>query len=234
MAIGGFNGASRLSDFRNITGLGVGLNLPPFSLACWVYLPVGFPKTDTYMFGLGSSATARSVSLYYRQADQEFVILHYNGTSGVFRPVTINGVTEGKWTALVGCLGQDPPGGITAGWVNLKKLYSSEDGSIRTQTTTANMNSTSLNRLSIGSSPGSSPVLGPTGMMIAECAIWNEVLSNDEILAYADGIKPNLIKPSSLQIYIPGIRNIDQDVTGVAVLTKVGAVTSVEHIRRYG
>lgn len=234
MAIGGFNGSSRISDFRNISGLGVGISLPPFSFACWLYLPVGFPKTDTHFFGLGQSSTTRSVGVFYRQTDQDFVLLHFNGTSGVFRPVTIGGVTEGKWTALVGCLGQDPPNGITAGWVNYKKLYSSEDGTIRTNTVLANMSSANFSRLSIGSSPGPTPIVGPTGMMVAECAVWNEVLNDDEILAYAKGIKPSQIKPNNLKIYIPGIRNIDQDIAGDIVLTKVGDVQAVKHIRRYG
>lgn len=234
MAIAGFDGASTIRDTRNVSGLDVGLQQPPFSFACWMYL-TSYSATIDFT-GLGINTNTRSTGIHYRLANDELSCLHWNGTASVFTPLTVNGLTANKWIACVISLGQDPAGGITAGWVNSKKIYSTNDGTIRKTTTTENMANATMNRFSIGGSPHSTTPtnVGPTGMLIAEVAVWNSLLEDNEILAYGKGIKPSQIKPENLQIYFPGIRNIQNEIVNNLPTTLTGNLTAGDHTRRYG
>lgn len=87
---------------------------------------------------------------------------------------------------------------------------------------------------------------------IYEVAIWQVVLSDDEIAALAKGFRPSLIRPSKLRLYVPGIRGGPSGVyaspygpqpvcalstaSPAARLKTQGdsSVTTIEHIRRIG
>jgi hypothetical protein len=67
---------------------------------------------------------------------------------------------------------------------------------------------------------------------LSDLAIWNESLTDDEIVGLSKGFKPFRVRPQSLQLYIPLIRNI-QDVRGVVSLTSFNGPTPISHPRMY-
>ena len=66
---------------------------------------------------------------------------------------------------------------------------------------------------------------------ISEAAIWNAVLTDDEIVSLAKGFKPARIRPQSLVFYAPLLRNL-QDLKGLALTNNNGA-TVADHPRVY-
>jgi hypothetical protein len=69
-----------------------------------------------------------------------------------------------------------------------------------------------------------------TNGRIAEAAIWNEALNDDEIAALANGFRPSLIRPNKLVFYVPLVREV-LDVRSALSLTTSGAVVA-DHTRR--
>jgi hypothetical protein len=69
-----------------------------------------------------------------------------------------------------------------------------------------------------------------TNGRIAEAAIWNIDLTDDEIAALAEGFRPSLIRPSALVFYAPLVREI-ADYRGGLTVTSSGPVVA-EHTRR--
>lgn len=66
---------------------------------------------------------------------------------------------------------------------------------------------------------------------IAEAAIWNAALSDDELVALAKGYSPLFIRPQNLVFYVPLIRNNDEDIIGGLSLTAEGAPGIATHSR---
>ena len=66
---------------------------------------------------------------------------------------------------------------------------------------------------------------------IAEAGIWNVVLDTAEIVALADGYSPLLIRPGSLALYVPLVRDNDEDIVGGLSLTASGSPTIAAHPR---
>jgi hypothetical protein len=60
---------------------------------------------------------------------------------------------------------------------------------------------------------------------IAECAIWNVALSDEEVLVLAKGYSPLLVRPQSLVFYAPLVRGL-LDVRRGATLSATGAAVS--------
>jgi hypothetical protein len=70
-----------------------------------------------------------------------------------------------------------------------------------------------------------------TNGKIAEVAIWNAVLTADEVMSLAKGVKPTSIRPQSLFAYVPLVRDVIEYKTG---MTLANNATSPEvHTRRY-
>jgi len=77
---------------------------------------------------------------------------------------------------------------------------------------------------------------------MAEAAIWNAVLTTDEIVALSKGAKPNTVRPESLMFYSPLVRGSDSSVpdeTGNAPLFAYNFAINftpsyTDHTRRYG
>lgn len=84
----------------------------------------------------------------------------------------------------------------------------------------------SLDRMSVGVERGSAPGAPLVGR-IAEAAIWNAALDDDEVAALGKGFSPRLIRPSALVAYLPLIRDfIDVKGAGFSV---TGSLTVADH-----
>jgi hypothetical protein len=67
---------------------------------------------------------------------------------------------------------------------------------------------------------------------IAEAAIWNIALTNDEVLSLSKGFAPYLIRPMNLRFYNRCLQR-SQDLSGGRTLTEVN-ITNFDHPRIYG
>jgi hypothetical protein len=67
---------------------------------------------------------------------------------------------------------------------------------------------------------------------VAVAGIWNEALTDDEVLSLSKGFAPSLIRPSNLKFYNRCIQK-SQDLYGGRALTEVN-ITKTDHPRIYG
>lgn len=67
--------------------------------------------------------------------------------------------------------------------------------------------------------------------LLAEWGMWNVALSQAEIQALAKGVSPLFIRPQNLLMYIPLIRDNDNDLVGGLNFSALGVPTIAEHPR---
>ena len=99
-------------------------------------------------------------------------------------------------------------------------------------TGTTNVTPTGIDEIMLGATWTGGVRGAFTNGRIAEAAIWNVGLNDDEIASLADGFRPSLIRPSSLVFYAPLVREI-ADYRGGISLTVSGALVAA-HTRRIG
>ena len=68
--------------------------------------------------------------------------------------------------------------------------------------------------------------------LVAECALWNDALTDDEVTSLARGFKPFRVRPQNLQFYAPIVREL-QDLRGALTITNNNAATVADHPRVY-
>jgi hypothetical protein len=68
-----------------------------------------------------------------------------------------------------------------------------------------------IDRTAIGGQRRDDTPTDGTDGSIAEAAIWNVALSDEEVAVLATGIRPILVRPQSLVMYVPLIRDNDED-----------------------
>jgi hypothetical protein len=68
--------------------------------------------------------------------------------------------------------------------------------------------------------------------LMAEVAMWNAALTDDEVTSLARGFKPSRVRPQSLQFYAPIVRNI-QDLRQAVAITNQNTATVADHPRVY-
>lgn len=105
-----------------------------------------------------------------------------------------------------------------------------------TATNTENKNPTSLNKLLIGCGTdgnGGGPTFANyTDGKIAEVAVWNVDLSDDEMISLSKGMRASRIRPQSLIFYAPLVRSII-DTKGGLTITNNNSATVADHPRIY-
>lgn len=70
---------------------------------------------------------------------------------------------------------------------------------------------------------------------VAELGIWNIALSTDDITSLYTGQKPTMIRPDSLKVYVPLVRDIlDNKEATSSITSTITDTTVVDHVRRYG
>jgi hypothetical protein len=68
--------------------------------------------------------------------------------------------------------------------------------------------------------------------LLAEAAIWDVVLTDDEAASLAQGFKPSRVRPQSLQFYAPIVREL-RDLRGGLTITNNNTATVADHPRVY-
>ena len=86
----------------------------------------------------------------------------------------------------------------------------------------------SFDTVRIGITADSTP-FGPWSGYIAEAGIWNVALTDADALVLAAGYRPTFVKPESLQLYVPLVRDNDEDLIGGLSLSANGTPTIADH-----
>jgi hypothetical protein len=152
------------------------------------------------------------------------VITMQVGGSGTFATVsTTNTVTAGTWHHVAGSWN------TTANQPQQVWIDGVKSGPTASNRTPVAGN---LNRTLLGSTYVSSALTQYLNGRIAEAAIWDVVLSDAEVSSLAKGFRSDLIRPASLKLYLPLIREV-QDVRAGLSFTN-NATAAAAHVRRIG
>jgi hypothetical protein len=97
----------------------------------------------------------------------------------------------------------------------------------------SSINQIVLNQYRGGGDPTGSGVLNGS---MAEAAVWNAALTDDEVLALSRGYSPRLVRPASLVAYWPlvGRYSPEIDLRGGFPLTIAGTMATADHCRVFG
>lgn len=145
----------------------------PVTLACWAY-PYKMDSSSVYLLCGGS------ISLALSMWNHELFF-------GIYTTETFGGsVTDGAWNHCAGTF----DGATIKAWLNGSTVASTAS----TENPPANAG------FIIGSGwSGGLPFNG----VLSDVAVWNLVLSPDEITALARGVSPMRIRPGALVVYVP-------------------------------
>jgi hypothetical protein len=99
-------------------------------------------------------------------------------------------------------------------------------------TETTSRTPTGIDRTSVGAAVAS-VVSNPVDAAgsVAEAAIWDVALSDDEIASLAKGLSPLVVRPQSLRAYLPLVRDL-VDARGNAFAV-TGSLAAADHTRTY-
>lgn len=211
-----FNGSSQSLQTAStpITGT-------PLTLSAWVN--VDSSKFHT-VFGIGSGVPGNFSSFRIRvNADYKVVAIHANSTASASDGATTTGtVTAGSWNHVLATFTSNTSRAV---YLNGTK----------TNGGTTSVTASGLGIIEIGY------ITGPIGTgdlqymdgKMAELAVWDSVLTDDEILSLARGFTPDQIRPQSLQFYAPLVRDL-QDRRGGRTITNNNGATVAVHPRIIG
>lgn len=152
------------------------------------------------------------------------VITMQVGGSGSFASLsTTNTVTAGTWHHVAGSW-NTTTGQPQQVWIDGVK--SGPTSSSRTPV------AGNLTRTLLGSTYVSSSLTQYLDGRIAEAGIWSVVLTDAEVTSLYRGFKPSAVRPASLSLYLPLVREV-QDVRAGLSFTN-NATAAAAHVRRIG
>jgi hypothetical protein len=194
---------------------------------------IGFPHTIACWFNTDSNTT-----------NQTLLTLNNGSVSQALSPssslrLVSTGVTRAVSSSTTGntlVTGSTPY--TTNTWQHIAATFAATNsrshyfqGLLENSNTTDNRNSTPAWVIIGSGGNGTYSPLQYTNGRIAEVGVWNAVLTADEILSLARGVKPSLIRPQSLYTYIPLVRDVADYRNGVSITNNATAVAV--HTRRY-
>jgi hypothetical protein len=194
------------------------LTAAPLTMACWFR-----PVNTTTNFSLMSLSVDTG-------ATDRFVLQAAGAVTGdpVRLQITQGGTTSNAATSSSGFTANTwyHAAGVFTSSTSRKAYISGVGGTADT----TNLTPSGVNRTGIGYhiTSGSRTVF--TNGRIAEAAIWDVALDDAEIAALAKGFRPSLIRPASLRLYVPLVREVADYSRGVALTTSGPLVA--DHTRR--
>ena len=126
-------------------------------------------------------------------------------------------ITDTNWHSVVG--------EISA--ANARQVWLDNGGN---GTNATSLTPGTLTKTSIGAHDNGGTLSGNIAHELADIAVWSGTLTNEERAALASGVSPALIRPDILEIYVPLIRELNDQRGGTFSLT--GATVS-DHPRVY-
>ena len=189
----------------------------PVTMACWFY--VSSTTANRTLMDLGSTSGAHGQLLSVNSSGQ------INWESR-----TANSASNVQTTATYSANTWHHACGMGAG-TNDRRVFL-DGGNKVTEGVLSRIFNAGIDRTLIGRRLRTNVASAPLTGRIAECAIWNVALSDDEVASLGEGYRADLIRPESLVLYAPLIREVI-DTVGANTLTTVGGTpTVIEHPRR--
>lgn len=204
-----FNGTNQwLSGTPPVTAV-------PLTMACW--FNVDTVTADYTLFGISNSGTNTDgffLTAFGTLASDPIGASAASSASFSTATTSFPGFSANTWTHACGT------------FASTTSRFAFINGVAGVEATTSKSPS-GINDLSIGRLTRSSPVFYANGR-VAECAIWDVVLTQDEISALAKGVEARYVRPASLVFYAPLVRGLGDIVSG-QTLTNNNTATVSEH-----
>jgi len=195
----------------------------PCTLACW--FKSGNDSAGQAVIGIGNSSdnnTYIQLHLSGHLAGQNPIRAYIKGGGDVAYATTTANYALNTWQHACGV------------YINNSLRYAYLNGGNKGTDTGSNGTPTGLNTTTIGAVKGATVTNFLDGD-VAEAAIWNVALTDEEVAALAKGFSPLLIRPANLKAYWPLIRrgaSIDNiDLVGGYHLTDYNSPTTAPHCR---
>jgi len=187
----------------------------PLTMACWFRVGSGGNWQSLINLNNPTAANGRNAFSLMRNDGNQIQIDTADGSSGV--SATAGTVTTGAWHHA---------GGVFSAVNSRRAYFNGVGGSVESSSRTPS----GLGRTTVGAKNNNGSVIDASGnALIAEAAIWNVALSDEEMALLAKGIAPSLIRPQALVAYLPLVRDlIDLKNPGWA---SVGTVAVADHLR---
>jgi len=189
----------------------------PISISGW--FKTNDLTVNQVVAGNGTTVTGIGVYLFFRgaTAGDPVSATDYDGSTSA-QANSGGSVTSGTWTH----------GGAVFSGASSRAVFL--NGTKTTNTTTTSTNLAATDRTYIGAFiSGTSQFSGD----LAEVAIWNVALTDDEMISLAAGCSPLLIRPASLQFYAPLWPTIFDYRKGVTVTNVNTTTAAADHPRIY-
>lgn len=184
-------------------------------------LPASGDSSNYTFFAIDAASGANLTQLYRFAANDFYVGVYWppSGTSSAF--VSKGSSLSASQNNAAGILESDSS---RYAWVN---------GTLGAQNT-ATRGANTLTRMTInGRFFNGTHAGGMVNGLACEAAVWNVVLTADELASLNVGFSPRRIRPQSLRFYAPMRRDVIDIVGGVS-LTPTGTVSVSSHLRSYG
>lgn len=211
---------ARLFDDGNAESLDVDavpVATPPLTMAAWAYTDQ--LDNETFVIGIASSSDANeyfSVSVAIGGIKPVNVSTRGGGT--LANIYTTTGATVNTWHHVCGVFNATD-----------SRSAFIDGGGKATNTDTATPSN--LDRMAIGRLARSAASFLYWSGSIAEAAIWNAALTDEEVAILAAGYSPLFVRPQNIIFYLPMIRDDDNDLVGGLNLTATNGPTISAHPR---
>lgn len=183
----------------------------------------GTPLTMCAWFNTVATGTAQGIMSLANTSNGQFFRMALDGSARVIANAGFNSSVSAAYTSGL--------------WAHSAAVFESSVfrqaylNGVAGSANTASFTPTGISSVFIGANSLTS-VSAPHNGRIAECGIWNVVLTSGEIAALARGLTPDKIRPQSLVFYAPLIRDL-VDLRGGLALTNINGATATEHPRIY-
>lgn len=189
----------------------------PFTMACW--FKSSSDAVNQTLMALGPSGNnSRQFALRAdgnQAGDPVVASARQTGTAGAN---TSTGYTVGQWHHAAGV------------FASISDRRAFIDGGSKGTNSTSRTPS-GIDRTIIGAEFDSDGASDFSEAEIAECAFWGTALTDEEIAVLATGVCPLFVRPNSLSLYLPGVRDADKDLVGGLSFTPTNTPTIAAHTR---
>lgn len=188
----------------------------PFTMAAWAKSDTSSPTNQAVM-GFGRAGSANPFhSLRLRDpGDSDLIAISFVGSQGFAASST-------QWS--------------TATWHHCCGVFSGDaaravylDGAGK-GTDSTNVGNGIIEDFEIGRQPSTTATSYLSGD-VAEAAVWNVALTDAEVAILAAGYSPLFVRPQSLVLYVPLVRDADEDIVGGVSLSAPNGASVSTHPR---
>jgi len=211
-----FNGTSSYIEATSTPVTGA-----PLTMACWFQTNTS-NQTSTFMC-IGNSASNHKIEL---GTNNNLLKMGIRAAGSAINTFHNTNMSTNVWYHA------------TAVFVSPTSRFVILNGAGKIESTTSRI-PIGLNNITLGAGNTSASKDLFSNCYIAEVGIWNEALTDDEVLSLSKGFAPSLIRPSNLKFYNRCIQK-SQDLYGGIVLTELDdqldepGITKIDHPRIYG